>query len=165
MKKILLFLILLLIPVVSFAQGYNSEKTALTKFLVRMYDNAPFEGVKVVDDYDHRYLLSVISISGEKYPSESVLNRVASVKAMSQASRYFNGSYTAADLIIRTTEKAGATDTEIIETIKERSVGYVKSLELLTSFDNKTGNKVFMYIKQFDDDPVSSAVSPGIRKR
>lgn len=78
------------------------------------------------------------------------MNRVASVKAMSQASRYFNGSYTASDLIIRTSEKKGASDTEIIETIKERSAGYVKALEYLTSFDNSSGNRVFMYIKQMD---------------
>ena len=151
MKRRLLLLILALLPLVSFAQGYNQEKTALTRFLVRMYENAPFEGVKIVDDYDHRYLLSVLSLSKEKYPSESAMNRVASVKAMSQASRYFNGSYTASDLIIRTSEKEGASDTEIIETIKERSAGYVKALEYLTSFDNSSGNKVFMYIKQMDD--------------
>ncbi len=35
----------------------------LTRFLVRMYENAPFEGVKVVDDYDHRFLLSVLLLS------------------------------------------------------------------------------------------------------
>ncbi len=28
-----------------------------------MYENAPFEGVKVVDDYDHRFLLSVLLLS------------------------------------------------------------------------------------------------------
>lgn len=153
MKKIQLILILALtlIPVISFAQEYNQEKTALTRFLVRMYESAPFEGVKVVDDYDHRYLLSVVALNVGKYPSESVADRVASVKAMSQASRYFNGSYTASDLIIRTTEKAGATDTEILETIKERSAGYVKALELLTAFNDKSGSKVFMFIKQFDD--------------
>lgn len=152
MRRNLLLLIFALMPMMSFAQGYNQDKTALTRFLVRMYENAPFEGVKVVDDYDHRYLLSALSLSKEKYPSESAMNRVASVKAMSQASRYFNGSYTASDLIIRTSEKEGASDTEIIETIKERSAGYVKALELLTSFDDGSGRKVFFYIKRFADD-------------
>lgn len=152
MKRQLLLLLFALISFFSFAQGYNQQKISLTKFLVRMYENAPFEGVKVVDDYDHRYLLSVLTLSKEKYPSESAMNRIASVKAMSQASRYFNGSYTASDLIIRTSEKQGASDTEIIETIKEHAAGYVKSLEYLTSFDNSSGCKVFMFLKQMDDD-------------
>ena len=152
MKRKLLLLIIALISLVSFAQEYNQDKTSLARFLVRMYENTPFEGVKVVDDYDHRYILSVLSLSKEKYPSESAMSRVASVKAMSQASRYFNGSYTASDLIIRTSEKEGSSDIEIIETIKERSAGYVKNLEYLTSFDNSSGNRVFMYIKQMDDD-------------
>lgn len=151
MKIRLLLLILTLVPVISFAQEYNQEKTALTRFLVRMYKSTPFEGVKIVDDYDHRYLLSVIALSMEKYTSESAANRVASVKAMSQASRYFNGSYTASDLIIRTSEKEGATDTEILETIKERSAGYVKALEYLTCFDS-SGKKIYMFIKQMDDE-------------
>ncbi len=150
MKRNLFLLVLALMPLMSFAQGNNQEKTALTRFLVRMYENAPFEGVKVVDDYEHRYLLSVLSLSKDKYPSESAMNRVASVKAMSQASRYFNGSYTASDLIIRTSEKEGASDTEIIETIKERSAGYVKALEYLTSFDVAERNKTYMFIKQMD---------------
>lgn len=148
MKRQLLLLLFALISFFSFAQGYNQQKISLTKFLVRMYENAPFEGVKVIDDYDHRYLLSVLTLSKKKYSSESAMNRVASVKAMSQASRYFNGSY----LIIRTSEKQGASDTEIIETIKEHAAGYVKSLEYLTSFDNSSGCKVFMFLKQMDDD-------------
>jgi len=44
------------------AQGYNTEKTALTNFLVRMYENAPFEGVRAVDDYEQQYLISVLTL-------------------------------------------------------------------------------------------------------
>ena len=39
------------------AQSYNSDKVSFTNFLVRMYNNAPFEGVRAVDDYDHAYLI------------------------------------------------------------------------------------------------------------
>ena len=73
------------------AQGYNTEKTALTNFLVRMYENAPFEGVRAVDDYEQQYLISVLTLEKAKYPNESAMFRVAGVKAMSQASRFFNG--------------------------------------------------------------------------
>ncbi len=134
----------------SFAQGYNAEKTQLTNFLVRMYNNAPFEGVRVVEDYDNQYLLSVLTLDKSKYPDESVLNRVAGVKAMSQASRFFSGSSITADLIIRTSENTdtGEVTTEMLETINERSIGFVKALEQLTNFTSSTGRQVFIYYKQ-----------------
>lgn len=129
------------------AQSYNQERTALTNFLVRMYENAPFDGVKAVEDYENSYLMSVVKLDKEKYKTESALNRVASVKAMSQASRFFNGSNITDDMIIRTTEKAdGTSDTEIIENIRENSIGYVKQLEQLTNFTAKDGQQVFIFI-------------------
>ncbi|MBD5320256.1 MAG: hypothetical protein HDS07_05095 [Bacteroides sp.] len=129
------------------AQSYNQERTALTNFLVRMYENAPFDGVKAVEDYENSYLMSVVKLDKEKYKTESALNRVASVKAMSQASRFFNGSNITDDMIIRTTENAdGTSDTEIIENIRENSIGYVKQLEQLTNFTAKDGQQVFIFI-------------------
>jgi hypothetical protein len=133
----------------SYAQNYNEEKTAMTNFIVRMYKANPFEGVKVFTDYEHSYLLSVLSLDPAKYPNSSALNRVAGVKAMSQASRYFNGSKIDSDLIVRGVEHSdGTADSEIIETIREKSAGYVKALELLTSFDSKDQRKVFIYCKE-----------------
>lgn len=118
-----------------------------------MYENAPFDGVKAVEDYDNAYLMSVIKLDKRKYKSEAALNRVASVKAMSQASRFFNGSNITEDMIIRTSEKAdGTTDTEIIENITEHSVGYVKQLELLTNFPTEDGVQVFIFITPLKND-------------
>ena len=135
-----------MLPCLLSAQSYNNEKTALTNYLIRMYENAPFEGVRAVDDYDHQYLISVLTLDKAKYPNESAMFRVAGVKAMSQASRFFNGSNITSDLIIRTSEKSDGTgDTEMIETIKENSVGYVKALELLTNFDLGDGRMAFIY--------------------
>lgn len=148
MKKIILSSILLLVALGMYAQSYSSDKVSFTNFLVRMYNNAPFEGVRVVDDYDHAYLISVLVLDKAKYKTESVLSRVASVKAMAQASRYFNGSNITQDMIIRTSEKSdGSTDTEIIENIRENSVGYVKALEQLTNFTREDGMQVFIFIK------------------
>ena len=131
----------------AYAQGYNSDRVAFTNFLVRMYNDAPFEGVRAVNDYDDAFLISVLALDKEKYKSESVLNRVASVKAMAQASRYFNGSNITQDMIIHTTEKSdGTSDTEIIENIRENSVGYVKALEQLTNFQRRDGQQVFIFI-------------------
>ena len=144
--KIALFISIFFMPLMVSAQSYNQEKTALTNFLVRMYENAPFNGVKAVEDYDNAYLMSVVKLD-KTNKSESALNRVASVKAMSQASRFFNGSNITEDMIIRTTENAdGTSDTEIIENIREHSVGYVKQLEHLTNFPSTDGQQVFIFI-------------------
>ena len=147
MERILIITINLLITLCAFSQSYNQEKTALTNFLVRMYENAPFDGVKAVEDYDNAYLMSVVKLDKTKYKTDAALNRVAQVKAMSQASRFFNGSDITDDIIIRTTEKAdGTSDTEIIENVREHSAGYVKQLEHLTNFSASDGQQVFIFI-------------------
>ena len=100
-----------------------------------------------MEDYENAYLMSVVILDKSKYKSESTLNRVASVKAMSQASRFFNGSNITDDMVIRTTEKSdGTSDTEIIENIRENSVGYVRQLEQLTNFVAPDGRQVFIFI-------------------
>ena len=60
MNKFLIIIIAVLSSVGLSAQSYNQEKTALTNFLVRMYENAPFNGVRAVEDYDNAYLMSVV---------------------------------------------------------------------------------------------------------
>ena len=147
MTRIVLTIILTIVSLNINAQGYNSDRVAFTNFLVRMYNNAPFDGVRAVEDYDDIYLISVVALDKAKYKTESVMNRVAGVKAMSQASRFYNGSNITSDLIIRTNEKSdGSTDTEVIETIREHSVGYVKSMEQLTNFTRKDGLQVFIFM-------------------
>ena len=123
----------------------------MTNFIVRMYKANPFEGVKVFTDYEYSYLLSVLSLDPTKYPNASALNRVAGVKAMSQASRYFNGSEVTSDLIVRSVEHSdGNIDSEIIENIKEKSNGYVNALELLTSFEGNDQRMVFVFYKAIE---------------
>jgi hypothetical protein len=134
-----------------FSQSYNTEKTALSNFLIRMYKNAPYD-VKIVEDYDNNYLVSAVMLDPAKYGgNENAMLRVASVKAMSQASRYFNGSSITADLVITTKEDAqGNANTEIVEKIRENSIGYVKQLEHLSNFTNDEGKQVFIYLKQVE---------------
>lgn len=156
MRKLATIILLTLSLGVS-AQGYSSDKVAFTNFLVRMYNNAPFEGVRAVNDYDNAYLISVLALDGARYKnSESVINRVASVKAMAQASRFLNGSSITQDMIIHTTDKAdGTSDTDIIESIHENSVGYVRELEQLTNFTRNDGKLVFIFITQLNDKKIS----------
>ena len=153
MKKIFLFLTLI-ITLTSNAQSFNDEKVSLTNFLKRMYTAKPFEGVKIVDDYDHQYLISVISLEKAKYTSESTMNRVAQVKAQSQASTFLNGATISMDMVITTKESKDSSNNvktivETVEQIKQNSVGFSQGLELLTNFDNSDSLRmVFIYFRE-----------------
>jgi len=153
MKNNLSVIFLLFIAFSSFSQSLNDDKITVTNFIKRMYNSAPFEGVKVIDDYDHQYFISVLSIEKLKYPNEATMHRVAQVKGQSQANIFFNGSTISSDLVIKTTETKSNDNpnstVETIESIKENSMGFVKSMELLTNFDNTDGKRmVFIYFKE-----------------
>jgi hypothetical protein len=109
--------------------------------------------VKVIDDYDHQYFISVLSLEKGKYPNDAMMNRVAQVKGQSQANIFFNGASISSDLVIKTTENNSidkpTSAVETIESIKENAMGFVKSMELLTNFDNSDGKRiVFIYYKE-----------------
>lgn len=153
MKKLLLLLSLTIVTS-AFGQGFSDEKVSLTNFIKRMYTAKPFEGVKIVDDYDHQYIISVISLEKVKYTSESIMNRVAQVKAQSQASTFLNGATISMDMVITTTETKDSTNNvktivETVEQIKQNSMGFSQGLELLTNFDGADPKRmVFIYIRE-----------------
>ena len=81
------------------------------------------------------------------------MNRVAQVKAQSQANTFINGSNISMDMVIRTTETKDSTDTktivESVETIKENASGFTQGMELLSNFDNQDNlKKVFVYCRE-----------------
>lgn len=139
------------------AQSYNDDKISMTNFIKRMYSSSPFEGVKVIEGYDEKYFISVVSVEKSKYESQSTMMRVAQVKAQSQANTFFNGSTISKDFIIRTTEEKQKDSTkqktsiETIEVIRQNSIGFVKAMELLTNFDIEDGKRmVFIYYKELE---------------
>jgi hypothetical protein len=156
MKTIILFLILIF-SLTARSQSFNEDKTAFSNFIKRMYTSSPFEGVKIVDDYDNKYIISVLSLE-KADKSTSILTRIAQTKAQRQVSTFFNGAVITSEFIIKTTEtKADSsevqTTVETIEKIKENSVGFVNGLELLTNFDIEEGNRMlFIYLKKIDED-------------
>jgi hypothetical protein len=136
-----------------FPQSFNEDKTAFTNYVKRMYASAPFDGVKIIEDYDHQYLVSVIGIDKAKYTDPSVMNRVAQVKAQSQVNTYLNGASIDMNTIIRTTEitenNQAKSVTESIEQIKQNSTGFSQGLELLTNFENSDSKKmVYVYMRE-----------------
>jgi hypothetical protein len=153
MKKILI-LFNLLISLSAFGQAFNEDKTSMTNFIKRMYKATPFDGVKIVDDYDNQYLVSVLSLDKTKYTSPSIMNRVAQVKAQSQANTFLNGATISIEMVVNTKETVGqstntVTVVESIEKIKQNSVGFTKGLELLTNYDSEDGLRViFVYSRE-----------------
>lgn len=149
--------LLIAIPKV-YSQSYNDDKTSMANYLKRMYNNTPFEGVKVLESAEGNYFISVISLEKAKYTSQSTMMRVAQVKAQSQANTFFNGSTISSDFIIKTTEEKQKdsantkTTIETIEAIRENSIGFVKAMELLTNFDIEDGKRmVFIYYKELEE--------------
>lgn len=138
------------------AQSFNEDKTAFSNFLKRMYTVKPFEGVKIIDDYDHQYLVSFISLEKGKYTNESTMNRVAQVKAQSQASTFLNGATVSMDMVITTKENKDSTNNvktivETVEQIKQNSTGFSQGLEVLTVFEHIDGIRmVFIYFRQLN---------------
>lgn len=152
MKRVIFTLFLFAIALGAKSQGYNEERVALTNFLVRMYHDAPFEGVRAVNDYDNAYLICALALDKSKYKNEYEMNRVASVKAASKSSAYINGQRLfTEEMVIRTDRADGQSDEQFIEKITSRSVGYVKALEQLTNFPSEDGMQVFIFISPMEE--------------
>ena len=136
----------------AFAQGYDQERMQLAKFIERMYNNAPFDGCRIVDDYDNSYLLSVVALDKSKYKTPQVMNRVAEVKSQRNAGEFFNGSQSYTSMTIKTPkgEEHNSDMTEVYELIRVNSVGYVRQMQLLISFEDVTGVTVYVYYTRVD---------------
>jgi hypothetical protein len=151
-KIIVVALFLIGIGIQCYAQGFDQERTALRNFLVRMYKANPFEGVKIVSDYDNNYVLSVVLVKSGT--SESAMNRIAQVKSQRQVSQYLNGVVTTeSETIIRTTEKVKENKTieEITDIIREHSIGFTKAMEVLTVIDAKDNQKCYMFYRKVEE--------------
>jgi hypothetical protein len=151
--KIYSFLFLALFAFNYQAQSFNDDKIAFTNFVKRMYMSSPFDGVKIIEDYDHQYMISVIGMDKAKYADPSVMNRVAQVKAQSQVNTFLNGASIDMSLVVRTTETTEAgqskVTTESLEQIKQNSTGFSQGLELLSNFENAEGKKViYIYVRE-----------------
>jgi hypothetical protein len=118
-----------------------------------MYNSQPWSGVKVFLDYENKYLISLVELNPANYKTENEMVRVAEIKSRSQVSQFLNGSYITSETIIPTTEKLSKNNSssveEVSEVIKETSIGYVSSMELISTFISETvsNRKVFIYLK------------------
>ncbi|MBR5039326.1 MAG: hypothetical protein IKX65_11485 [Prevotella sp.] len=144
--------LLLFNAVCGYSQSYDQERIQLSNFIERMYRNAPFDGCRIVDDYDNSYLLSVVTLDRSKYKTTQIMNRVADVKSQRNAGEFFNGTQSYTEMTIKTPkgEEHESDMTEVYELIKVHSIGYVKQMQLLTSFEYEAGMQVFVYYKKVE---------------
>ena len=151
-KSIVLSILFIGMTTNIFAQGYDQERIQLANFIERMYNNAPFDGCRIVDDYDNSYFLSVVALDKSKYKTPQIMNRVADVKSQRNAGEFFNGSQSYTEMTIKTPkgEEHESDMTEVYELIQTNSIGYVRQMQLLTSFEDSTGIMVFVYYKRID---------------
>ena len=153
MKTLVLLIFIFCSFTASLGQSLNGDKIALSNFIKRMYSASPFEASKVIDDADGKYFITVLSLEKVKYTSQSTMNRVAQVKAQSQANTFFNGSTVSSEMIIKTSgtksQDNNKSTIEAIESIKENALGFVNSLELLVNFEIEEGKRVlFIFYKE-----------------
>lgn len=145
-------MLLLAVSACLFAQDFNSERNAWANYIQRMYKAQPFEGVRLVDNEDGVYLISVLSLDESRYRgSRSTMYRVASTKAMSQANSFFNEPKVSTSTIIRTREdEEGEPITEEWTSIIEKNASFVKGLELIRTFKDEDGRTVFIYASKIE---------------
>ena len=152
MRKIFLSMMLCCFASMMYAQSFDQERVALAKFIERMYNNSPFEGCRIVDDYDNSYLLSVVELDKSKYKTSSIMNRVAQVKSQRYAGEFFNGTQSYSEITIRTPNSEGKGGSkemaETYEIIRTNSTGFVQQMALLTNFESNEGISVFVFYKK-----------------
>ena len=159
-KTFLVFLIAAF-SISTFSQSYNEDRVILANYLQRMYESSPFEGARVVEDYTHRYLISVVMLSKSAYDKESDMFRVAKVKALREASEFVNGGFQSSETIINTTETGGTTKVTVTTIDKMRSVGFVQGMELMRNFTARDDTEmVFIYIRLVESLPKASKAKP-----
>ena len=144
-KLHLLFIAILSFNTMALPQSYNSERVTLSNYLIRMYEQTPFEGVKVVEGYYDQYLISVVVLSIIENEDVFSMDRVAEIEARSQANRFFNSSKISVEKdVIRMSEIADEKKTrKAITVVNEKSFGYIKALELLSK--NEIDNKMVYF--------------------
>jgi hypothetical protein len=117
----------------------------LSTFIKLAYNKQPFEGAKIIASPKSNYFVSVISLDPHKYTSESLMDRVALIKANQQANTLFNGSTISSDFIIQTEVHTG--NTVSTESIREQSMGFVEGLETLLKYI-ENDKKVYIFYRE-----------------
>lgn len=117
------------------AQTIDLERQSIGRYAQRMYENTSFEGIQLVDANGGQYIIAILSLDEKDYRSRSTMNRVATVKANSMISKYFNGSNVVSSSIVHLEYDSDSlvVNSTIEDSIREVSMGQVKAVELFSA--------------------------------
>ena len=147
MKRSFLLLFALLFGMGAFAQEYNTDLNDLGRYVQRMYMNEPFEGARIVENVDNCYLISVVAENPGN--NDYATNRKAEVKGLSYANTFLNGAQVSQNTIMHTRENSnGYSYEEIEDFIESHSMGYIQTMQILSTFSDANGKKVYVYCKK-----------------
>jgi hypothetical protein len=160
MKKII-YLIIILLPCYLFAQIDNGVEThfkaniiknkneKLAVYITNLYNHTPFEGVKIIDEKNTSYLVSLSIQAESSHKTTSTKNRIAQIKARRNAMVFLSGSTITSESIIKTGETITDNSVSYYETyfdeIKENSAGFLEGMQVLTTFKSSNG-KEYIYV-------------------
>lgn len=151
LKLFMSLIILSNLSIAVYSQSFNSEKDIFINFIKRQYEQEEYEGIKLIEDYERTYIISILSLNKKSYPSSSTMFRVAKVKATQQIGAYTSGVQISSEVLFRTVEDdKDSVNIEKIEVIVEQSKSFVREVELLASFPKKNADNeiVFIYSKE-----------------
>lgn len=136
------------------AQSYDQDRIVLSNFVERLYNNSPFEGCRIIDDYDRTYLLSIVVLDPSVYKTKTAMNRVSQVKSQRNAGEFFNGTLSYSEFVVQTEKSKeygnNKNISDTIESIKTSSIGFVQQMQLLTTFFDEDHNMVYVYYKEMN---------------
>ena len=154
MKKIYVIVLISMVCIIANAQNYDEDRVVFSNFVERLYNNSPFEGCRIIDDYDRTYLLSIVVLDPTTYKAKTAMNRVSQVKSQRNAGEFFNGTLSFSEFVVQTEKSKGygknKNISDTIESIKTSSIGFVQQMQLLTTFYDEDHNMVYVYYKEMN---------------
>ena len=155
MKNRILAILLCIFTISAIAQADFQDNTTTNKnkesakYITNLYNENPFEGVKIIEGKDVSYLISLSIQVVSNHKTSSTKNRVAQIKARRNAMVFLNGSNITSETIIKTGETITNNNVTYYDTymdeIKENAAGFLDGMQVLTTFTSNNG-KEYIYI-------------------
>lgn len=146
------------------AQEYNTELYSLGQYVQRMYLMEPFEGARIVEDVDKCYLISVVAETPTN--NDYATNRKAEVKGLSYANTFINGAVVSQNTVMYTKQNSmGYSFDEIEDVIESRSMGYIQTMQIISTFQSDQGKKVYVFCKQMPMPEKPAATKKSQRRK
>lgn len=114
----------------------------ISSYLSQLFLKSPFDGARILVSNSNKYIIAVITLENSKYSAISSRDRVAQMKAKQNVNTLLNGSNISSETIINT---SNSNITEITESIKENSMGFISGLQLLKTINNKPEFTTYLF--------------------